>query len=116
MKKPLKKSLISIPFEEAHGGSGKRQVIFSSQDNVSSQFEAWTKGFLPVGEKYDWHSHINVDEFFIVLSGIGVVEYEDGTYFTYQEGDVMYNPSDLKHRIINEGDVESVFYFIRMNK
>lgn len=112
---PIKKSLSEIKTEHAHGGSGSRQVLFSKQDNVSSQFEAWTKGYLPIGSSYDWHNHENVDEFFIVLKGTGFIEYEDGTKFIYKEGDIIYNPSGLKHRIENTDIIENEFYFIRLN-
>lgn len=114
--KPIKKSLSEIPLEEAHGGSGSRQLIFSKNDKVSSQFEAWTKGYLPVGACYDWHHHDKVDEFFIVLKGIGTIEYKDGTKFDYKAGDVMYNPAGLAHKIENTDSVENEFYFIRLNQ
>lgn len=113
-KKPIKKSLSDIKIEEAHGGSGSRQMIFSPADNVSGPFEAWTKGFLPAGKAYDWHHHDGVDEFFIVLDGTGIITYEGGEPISYKEDDVFYNPENLPHRIENTGNVDSVFYFIRM--
>lgn len=112
---PIKKSLKDIALEQAHGGAGSRQVIFSKADTVSSQFEAWTKGFLPTGKSYEWHQHDNVDEFFLVLSGSGFIEYQDGTRFDYQSGDTIYNPAGLSHRIENTGSDESTFYFFRLN-
>lgn len=113
-KAPLKKSLNDIAIEEAHGGSGSRQVLFSAADTVSSQFEAWTKGFLPPGKSYDWHHHDGVDEFFIVLSGTGTITYEGSEPMSYKADDVFYNPENLPHRIENTGTVDSVFYFIRV--
>ena len=115
-RRPIKKSLFDIALEEAHGGSGQRQVIFSAADNVSQQFEAWTKGYLPAGASYDWHQHDGVDEFFIVLSGVGIIEYKDGTVYPYRDGDTFYNPAGLSHRIENKGDSESIFYFIRVKE
>jgi len=115
-RKPIKKSLSDVPLEHAHGGSGSRQVIFSKMDAVSSQFEAWTKGFLPVGSAYDWHHHDAVDEFFIILNGKGFIEYKDGTKFNYDTGDVFYNPAGLPHRIENTDDKENIFFFIRVNE
>ena len=112
---PIKKSLSDITIEQAHGGSGSRQVLFSKSDMVSAQFEAWTKGFLPAGAAYDWHHHDGVDEFFIVLSGTGIIDYKDGTTHQYKEGDTFYNPAGLAHRIENTGSAESVFYFFRLN-
>ncbi|HEY1097212.1 MAG TPA: cupin domain-containing protein [Alphaproteobacteria bacterium] len=115
-RKPIKKSLSSIQKEEAHGGSGSRQVIFSPADQLSSQFEAWTKGYLPAGASYDWHQHDAVDEFFIVLEGTGYIEYKDGTKFDYKKDDTFCNPAGLAHKIENTGTIESIFYFFRLKE
>lgn len=115
MKVPIKKNLSTIQKEDAHAGAGQRQVLFSKSDSVSSPFEAWTKGFLPAGGCYDWHEHQNIDEYFIVIQGKGFIEYSDGTKFDYSTDDIFFNPANLSHRIVNQGDKESIFYFIRMN-
>lgn len=67
MRKPFKKSLHLIPLEEAHGGSGSRQVLLSKADPVSQYFEAMTKGYLKADTQFDWHSHEDIDEFFLVI-------------------------------------------------
>ena len=114
---PTKRSLGSIPMEDAHGGAGSRQLIFSKADQfVSSQFEAMTKGFLPSKASYDWHKHDGVDELFWVVSGSGSIEYEDGKKFPYQAGDTFYSPAGIAHKIENLGDAESVFFFIRLKE
>ena len=113
-RKPFKKSLSSIPVEHAHGGSGNRQLILSTTDAVSRQFEAMTKGFLQPCAVFDWHHHEGVDEFFVVLAGEGVIKYADGTTFGYAEGDIIYNPSGLSHRIKNTGTEENQFFFVRI--
>jgi len=115
MKKPIKKSLTEISIEGAHGNSGSRQLLFSTNDDLESKnFTAMTKGFLPKGAIFDWHDHPEEDEFFIVLSGKGIIEYEDSTVFEYNAGDVIYNPAKNKHRIVNTGENDNVFYFIRV--
>lgn len=116
MNNPIKKSLKEITREGAHGGSGGRQVIFSKGENITENLEAWTKGFLPVGSKFDWHDHIGVDEFFIILKGKGYIEFEDGTKYDYSEGDIFYNPAGLKHIIVNTDIIENEFFFIRINE
>jgi len=114
-RKPAKKSLPEIPLEHAHGGSGSRQLIFSTADVfVSSQFDAMTKGYLAKGGMFDWHDHRDIDEFFIVTSGRGTIEYEDGTVFQYAAGDIIYNPANIKHRIINTAEDNNEFFFIRI--
>jgi quercetin dioxygenase-like cupin family protein len=116
MKIPIKKSLTKVAREGAHGGSGGRQVLFSKVENITKNLEAWTKGFLPVGSNFDWHNHNDVDEFFIVLKGKGYIEYEDGTKYEYDVGDIFYNPAELKHKIVNTDNIENEFFFIRINK
>jgi mannose-6-phosphate isomerase-like protein (cupin superfamily) len=114
-KRPFQKNLSSIPKEEAHGGSGARQVIFSSlHDNITKNVDAWTKGFLPSGAFYDWHKHEEFDEFFIVVKDSGSISYEDGIVFNYKEDDVIFNPANLPHKIENTGNDESIFFFIRV--
>ena len=115
MKTPFKKSIGNIGIEGGvHNGAGRRQILLSSVDNISENIEAMTKGFLPPGAAYDWHCHDNIDEFFIVLSGQGTVEFEDGTKIDYKEGDLVYKPAPMKHKHINTGDTDSIFYFIRV--
>jgi len=43
MRKPFIKSLNQIEIEGAYGGSGRRQLILSKDDPVSSQMQAMTK-------------------------------------------------------------------------
>ncbi len=116
MRKPFKKKLNSIPIEEAHGGSGKRQLILSSKDDVSSQFQAMTKGFLAPGTKFDWHSHEDIDEFFWILQGSGTISFKGTDSMEYQVGDLIYIPANLEHKIEATGDEGSQYYFIRLNQ
>ena len=116
MRKPFKKNLLKIPVEEAHGGSGKRQLILSGEDDVSSQFQAMTKGFLASGAKFDWHSHEDVDEFFWILQGSGIISFKDMDAIKYHVGDLIYIPANLEHKIESTGNEESQYYFIRLNK
>jgi mannose-6-phosphate isomerase-like protein (cupin superfamily) len=114
MRKPFKKSLNQIPLEQAHEGSGSRQLIFSKDDAVSKYFEAMTKGYLKSGNKFDWHSHQNIDEFFLVTKGNGVIEFKDSDSLEYKEGDLIYIPANIEHRIIASEKVDNEFFFIRL--
>lgn len=116
MRIPFKKQINDVEIEEAHGGSGRRQLILSKSDPISSQMEAMTKGFIPPKGQYDWHQHLNIDELFLVIQGIGIIEFEDGSKFEYSKDDVIYIPSNTKHRIENTGDIENEFIFIRVNQ
>ena len=114
-RKPFKKHLGEIPLEPAHNGNGKRQLILSKTDSVSEQLQAMTKGFLPVGGIFDWHKQEDMDEFFLVISGTGVIEFEDEMHFNYEKDDLIYIPSNVTHRMRATGSEENQFFFIRLN-
>ncbi len=114
MRKPFKKSLNQIPLEEAHGGTGNRQLLLSKADPVSKYFEMMTKGYLKAGSKFDWHSHNKIDEFFLATKGSGFVEFKNDESFEYTEGDLIYIPSNLEHRIIASNKADNEFFFIRL--
>lgn len=88
MNKFAKLKLKDIPLEDAHGGSGKRQVLVKTEDVATDHLEAITKGFLNPGFFYDWHTHKDIDEIFIVLKGHGMFYFEDESS-RYKEGDVF---------------------------
>ena len=114
MKKPFKKEIGKIEIEGAHGGAGRRQSLLSATDDISPNIAAATKGFLAEGGIFDWHDHGDIDEFFIVLQGTGIVEFEDGSKIEYKEDDLVYMPAPMKHKITNTGDTENIFYFVRV--
>ena len=114
MRKPFKKTIAEIAIEGAHGGSGRRQLILSPADPVSSSLGAMTKGFLDAGGVFDWHDHADIDEFFTVLAGKGQVFFKDGSQIDYSVGDVVYMPANLAHRIEAQGETTSEFFFIRV--
>lgn len=114
MRHPFKKILSQIPIEQAHGGTGSRQVILSQADPISANIEAMTKWYLKAWCIFDWHFHDNIDEFFLVTKGHGRIEFRDNTLSQdYQEGDLIYIPCNLEHTII-AWNVENEFFFIRV--
>ncbi len=110
--KVIKKSEFDIPKEEAHGGSGSRKLYI--KDNEFGTVQGMTYGWLPVGNKYEWHNHENIDEIMYVLKGSGIVKDEDGEY-TYSAGDVFMYPANVYHEIYNNGEIESEYIFIRIH-
>ena len=116
MRMPFKKHINDIVMEDAHGGSGKRQIILSKSDPISSQMDAMTRGFLAQGAKFDWHEHENIDEFFLVLRGTGVIKFKDSAEIKYKKNDLIYIPANLSHQIQNTGTEENEFFFIRLNQ
>ena len=113
-RKPFRKKIEDITTEQAHLGSGSRKLIVSNNDDISPNIEAVTKGFLDPGRIFDWHQHVGIDEFWIVIQGSGFIEYKNGERFEYSVGDFIYNPADLEHKIEATGEVTSQFYFVRI--
>lgn len=103
--------LSDIPIEDAHGGSGSRQLLVTPE-HVSSQFlEAVTKGFIPAGNMFDWHEHVDTDEIFIVTKGSGKF-FCDEDVIDFASGDVITVRANTKHKIEATIDVEG--FFIRV--
>jgi quercetin dioxygenase-like cupin family protein len=63
----------------------------------------WT--VLPPGARHDRHRHPNADEFFIVLTGNGMV-YTDEKDQPAGEGDVLFTRRGHWHGFNNTGDVD----------
>jgi len=72
-----------------------------------------TQAFLSVWSIFDWHFHDKIDEFFLVIQGMGTIEFRD-QLFQYVPGDFIYIPANIEHRIIAEWVLENQFYFIRI--
>lgn len=108
-----KKNLSEIPIEEAHAGSGSRQMLFNPKAAGSNKWEAVTKGFLPSGSSFDWHKHENSDEMFLVTRGGGRFYCEDEET-TYKTGDVLLVKANTRHKIENTGKETTEGFFIRI--
>ena len=72
-----------------------------------------TKGYLEVGKVFDWHTHEDIDEMFIVLKGEGVFYWEE-EMINYNEGDIITIPANSKHKIEAKGMIMNEYYFIRV--
>jgi len=115
MRDPFKKTLSKIKIEDAHGGTGKRQLILSKNDAISKHLHAMTKGFLAPASVFNWHKHEGIDEFFIVLKGTGIIKFENGKKIKYNKCDLIYTPANIAHRIENTSKERDEFFFIRID-
>ena len=106
-----KKQLEGINLEPAHGGSGSRRVL-AGEDEVMN-YQGVTYGYLPTGNKYEWHKHDDVNEIMFVMQGTGTVRDDDGIY-AYEPGDFFIYPVGIYHEIENTGKRESEFLFVRV--
>lgn len=108
--KIIRKQNNEIKKEDAHEGSGSRKLYI--EDNEFSNLQGMTYGWLPIGNKYEWHNHKNIDEIMFVVKGTGIVKDEDGEY-SFAPGDVFMYPSNIFHEIYNNGKIEAEFVFVR---
>jgi len=111
--KIIKRSNSDISTEEAHGGSGTRKVYANSNQLENAKFDIMTHGFLPAGNKYAWHNHVDTEEIMVVLKGEGKVIDEDGEY-PYTPGDVFIFPANINHEIFNDSSTEDEMIFVRV--
>lgn len=76
-------------------------------DNAKADSDEFLLGWtvLPPGARHDRHRHPNADEFFVVLSGHGLI-YTDDADQTAQEGDVIFTRRGHWHGFNNIGDEE----------
>ncbi|MEK7633327.1 MAG: cupin domain-containing protein [Patescibacteria group bacterium] len=109
----FKQNIKDVLIEPAHGGSGSRQLLVTPDKLTSPYFGAFTKGFLDVGKTFDWHSHTDFDEIYIVLKGQGKF-YCDNEVVNYNVGDIITIPADTKHKIEALGNENNEYYFFRI--
>lgn len=112
--KVIKKTIASVPREDAHGGAGGRRLYAARGELRNEAFEALTYGFLPAKASFDWHHHVDTDEMMLVLKGRGVVRDRDGEY-EYAEGDFFIFPANVEHAIHNPTDDEHEYIFVRLH-
>jgi quercetin dioxygenase-like cupin family protein len=113
MKKFQIKHIGDIPLEDTHDLPDSRKTLATSDDLITNNVEAMTKGFLKPGQVWDWHSHDDYDELGVVLSGNGKFYWEDEVV-DYKAEDVIVIPAGSKHKFEGGGDLTSEFYFIRV--
>jgi mannose-6-phosphate isomerase-like protein (cupin superfamily) len=104
------------------------QFLIDKQNANSKNFLlGWT--VLPPGARHDKHKHFHADEFWIVLSGSGIMYTEDGEKDA-SEGDVVLTPRGQWHGFNNTtkkdvtlvwgwsgaGSLEDAGYEVDLNK
>lgn len=109
--KPFRTNLKDVPLVgglKREDGWIDMQVQFlidKKTANSERMLVGWT--VLPPGASHERHSHPNVDEFWIVLKGKGVMYTDDGEEPS-GEGDVVFTPAGYWHGFKNTSDQDVV--------
>jgi len=83
------------------------QFLIDKASNGSQDFLlGWT--VLPPGAMHDRHRHFHVDEFWIVISGQGVMYEHEGGEKISKKGDVVFTPRNQWHGFKNTSDEDVI--------
>ena len=104
----------SLPLENAHGGEGRRRLVLRQNENISPYLEVFANTLLPVGGRFSWHKHDEVDEIMVCLSGNGTIQFETGEKFAFVERDLICIPKGISHTIFSP-DNPTEYFFIRLS-
>lgn len=107
------KKIKDIPLEGIHELPDSRKTLVTKDDLVTDNIDAFTKGFLKPGQKWDWHKHEFHDEIGIVLKGSGQFFWEDQVV-SYEFENVIIIPANSRHKFEASGNENSEFYFVRI--
>lgn len=107
------KKISDIPLEGIHDLPDSRKTLVTKDDLITNNIDAFTKGFLKPGQKWDWHKHAEHDEIGIVLKGTGKFYWEDQVV-NYESEDVIIIPANSTHKFEADGQESSEFYFVRI--
>ncbi len=97
----------------AAGGEGElhcRYAIPKGEGPKGSCFTMAGMMELSVGASVGLHPHENDEECYVILSGRGIFEDDDGSRHAVEPGDVMLTMRGQKHSLVNTG-VEPLRFF-----
>jgi len=97
--------------EKMRGGEGRVELVHlvdcENEKNIRMLAEITLKPGCSIGG----HSHENETEYFLILSGEGVVN-DDGTEKTVKAGDTVITGNGASHSISNNGSVPLVLHAV----
>ncbi|MEM7214780.1 MAG: cupin domain-containing protein [Pseudomonadota bacterium] len=96
----------------------KLNILTSAENQIDKTFDPHVVGDIndyqvkvaKFGEVFDWHSHENEDEGFLVLKGRIAIDFRDGKV-ELDEGDFMVVPKTVEHRPRSLSDQPIVLMF-----
>lgn len=109
-----KKNVKDIPVEATLHTTGSRKLLVAPSEMTAPSFEAFTYGYLPIGETWEEHMHDNITEICIVIVGSGIIRDSYGSEEVFVPGDRFIFPPNVGHEISNTSNEIAEFYFIRI--
>jgi quercetin dioxygenase-like cupin family protein len=105
----------TIKEEGTHDNAGLRRKLLDGMTLNNLNLDIFAIDYLEPGKYFDWHEHIDMDEFALVLEGEGEVLYGDsGEKEVYKSGDVIVIPPNTYHRIEAYGGSLNRMIFLRI--
>lgn len=94
-----------------------KKVLLSDSDLVKGKVMMVNWAKLPGGASFAQHMHEDMDEVFVLVSGIARMRVEDETVLM-EKGDAVLVPMKKSHRMVNPGgkDAEYVVFGISRGK
>jgi mannose-6-phosphate isomerase-like protein (cupin superfamily) len=100
---------IPASHEDPKNPGSLKKVIARRADLDQGNIQMINWALLPVGKSFELHFHEDMQEVFIILSGIAEIKIEKETE-TLNKGDLVIIPAKAVHQMINTGgkDVEYI--------
>ncbi|MDR1251019.1 MAG: cupin domain-containing protein [Treponema sp.] len=97
--------------EKMRGGAGITTLTYLVDCEKEQNIRMLAELTLPPGASIGRHNHDSETEYYIILSGSGVLN-DNGTDIPVQSGDAMLTGNGASHSISNTGSVPLVFHAI----
>lgn len=124
MKPPLV-NIEDVPEEKNFWGENERYkrlrrhisvALGSGQDGAPVHpFDVEMTRILPRHHNCPQHAHSKMDEFFIIVSGEGIM-YRGDEEFAIKAGDCFYQPAGTYHRMFNTSETEYLVFYVIANE
>lgn len=94
--------------EKMRGGNGSVSIVQLADCEKEKNIRLLAEITVPVGASIGRHNHENETEYYIILSGSGIVD-DDGKETAVNQGDLVITGGGAFHSIANNGTVPLVF-------
>lgn len=97
--------------ERMRGGDGVVTCVHFADPSGMKNHRLVAEMTLPPGASIGEHAHVSETEYYLILSGTGVV-IDDGVEKAVSPGDVVITENGAKHSILNTGKEPLVFHAV----